>query len=107
MNAEFGTLDLWPLQPVERHKKIFQKYEALQPGEVLRIVKIRVRLPARRAAYSPEGGHGFDPPRLPAPPPARRPQPYGSESRAYSSERGVMKVATFTSSVQDSGFVFS
>jgi uncharacterized protein (DUF2249 family) len=43
MNAEFETLDLGPLQPVERHKKIFQKWEALQPGEVLRIVKIRVR----------------------------------------------------------------
>jgi uncharacterized protein (DUF2249 family) len=43
MNAEVETLDLGPLQPVERHKKIFQKYEALQPGEVLRIVKIRVR----------------------------------------------------------------
>jgi hypothetical protein len=28
-------------------------------------------------------------PQLPAPPPARRPQPYGSESRAYSSEREV------------------
>jgi hypothetical protein len=28
-------------------------------------------------------------PQLPAPRPARRPEPYGSESRAYSSERGV------------------
>jgi hypothetical protein len=47
---------------------------------------------------------------LPAPPPARRPEPYGSESRAYSpegraysSERGVIWVITFASSVQVSG----
>jgi len=60
-------------------------------------VKIRVQLPApppaplpaRRAyrAYRPEG----------------RPEPYGSESRAYSSERGVILVSTFASSVQVSG----
>jgi len=38
MNAGVETLDLRPLPPVERHKKIFQKWEALQPGEVLRII---------------------------------------------------------------------
>jgi hypothetical protein len=40
---------------------------------------------------------------LPAPPPARRPEPYGSESRAYSSERGVIWMITFASSGQVSG----
>jgi uncharacterized protein (DUF2249 family) len=38
MNAGVETLDLRLLPPVERHKKIFQKWEALLPGEVLRII---------------------------------------------------------------------
>jgi len=38
MNAGVETLDLRPLPPVERHKMIFQKWETLQPGEVLRII---------------------------------------------------------------------
>jgi len=38
MNARVETLDLRPLPPVERHKMIFQKWEALQPGEALRII---------------------------------------------------------------------
>ena len=38
MNAGVETLDLRPLPPVERHKMIFQKWEALQPGEVLWII---------------------------------------------------------------------
>ena len=46
-------------------------------------------------------GSGFGPPRLPAPLPARR--AYRPEGRAYSSERGVIWVITFTSSVQVSG----
>ena len=33
MNAGVETLDLRPLPAAERHKKIFQKWEALQPGE--------------------------------------------------------------------------
>ena len=37
MNTGIENLDLRPLPPVERHKMIFQKWEALQPGEVLRI----------------------------------------------------------------------
>ena len=38
MNAGIETLDLRPLPPVERHKLIFQKWKALQPGDVLRII---------------------------------------------------------------------
>jgi uncharacterized protein (DUF2249 family) len=38
MNAEVESLDLRSLPPVERHKKIFQKWEVLQPGEILRII---------------------------------------------------------------------
>jgi uncharacterized protein (DUF2249 family) len=38
MNAGVETLDLRPLPPAERHKKIFQKWEVLQPGEILRII---------------------------------------------------------------------
>ncbi len=38
MNAGVETLDLRPLPPPERHKMIFQKWEALQPGEVLKII---------------------------------------------------------------------
>ncbi len=38
MNAGVEILDLRLLPPVERHKKISQKWEALQPVEVLRII---------------------------------------------------------------------
>jgi uncharacterized protein (DUF2249 family) len=44
MNAGVETLDLEPLPPVERHKKIFHKWEALQPGEVLRITNSNARI---------------------------------------------------------------
>jgi uncharacterized protein (DUF2249 family) len=44
MNAEVETLGLRPLPPVERHKKIFQKWETLQPGEVLRIINSNARI---------------------------------------------------------------
>jgi uncharacterized protein (DUF2249 family) len=44
MNGEVKTLGLKPLPPVERHKKIFQKWEALQPGEVLRITNSNARI---------------------------------------------------------------
>ncbi|MGB9774812.1 MAG: DUF2249 domain-containing protein [Bacteroidota bacterium] len=32
------TLDLRPMPPFERHEKIFQIWETLQPGETLRII---------------------------------------------------------------------
>ncbi len=38
MSDNIETLDLRPMPPVERHKKIFQMWEDLKPGEVLRII---------------------------------------------------------------------
>ncbi len=38
MNTGVETLDLRPLPAAERHKMIFQKWEALPSGEVLRII---------------------------------------------------------------------
>ena len=51
-------------------------------------------------------GHGFGPPRLPA---RLRPvgvDDYAPEGRAYSSERGVIWVITFTNGIQVSGVRF-
>jgi len=42
---------------------------------------------------------------LPAPPTARRPEPYGAESRAYSPERGVIWVIAFASRFQVSAIL--
>jgi len=33
-----STLDLRPIMPFERHEKIFEMWEALRPGETLRII---------------------------------------------------------------------
>ena len=38
MEERIQTLDLRPMPPFERHEKIFQKWDALQPGETLRII---------------------------------------------------------------------
>ena len=35
--AKIEVLDLRPMPPFERHKKIFQMWDALKPGETLRI----------------------------------------------------------------------
>ena len=38
MNEKIQTLDLRPMPPFERHDKIFQIWNSLQPGETLRII---------------------------------------------------------------------
>ena len=38
MSDNIETLDLRPMPPFERHEKIFQMWEALKPGEILRII---------------------------------------------------------------------
>ena len=38
MSDNIETLDLRPMPPFERHKKIFQMGEVLKPGEILRII---------------------------------------------------------------------
>ena len=38
MSNKIETLDLRPMPPFERHEKIFQMWDILKPGEVLRII---------------------------------------------------------------------
>ncbi|OGC83443.1 MAG: hemerythrin [candidate division Zixibacteria bacterium RBG_16_43_9] len=38
MSEEMKTLDLRPMLPFERHEKIFQIWETLNPGQILRII---------------------------------------------------------------------
>jgi uncharacterized protein (DUF2249 family) len=38
VTKEMVDLDLRPIMPFERHDLIFQKWDALQPGETLRII---------------------------------------------------------------------
>jgi len=38
MSNKIETLDLRPMPPFERHEKIFQMWDMLKPGEVLRII---------------------------------------------------------------------
>ena len=99
---KFRTIDRYVRKPNTKHAR--KKFVFLTFYEIIKAsvvagqykesgrrcqVKIRVQLPAHRD-YSPEGGPGFGPHRLPA-------------RRAYSSEREVIWLITFTSSVQVSG----
>lgn len=38
MSVEIETLDLRPMLPFERHEKIFALWEAMKPGQILRII---------------------------------------------------------------------
>ncbi len=38
MSGNIETLDLRPMPPFERHEKIFEIWEKLKPGRILRII---------------------------------------------------------------------
>jgi len=56
MVERIQTLDLRPMPPFERHEKIFQIWNALKPGETLRIINDHNPKPLRYQFEAEEKG---------------------------------------------------